>query len=311
MRQMQTTAYRTIRSRFQLQPTAPFDFHKILIRPNSRPYLSVRVEDETYLRVIRLGEKLVPIRVTSSGTIDTPCLTVDYGGSLAPQEQTELQQRIWRIFSCDVDVVGFHELAADDEVLSTLRAKHRGLRPILDSDLFESMVKVIIGQQLTVQFAATLVDRLVDLTGTKVTWDGQSLVAFPAPEEIARLSVDSLRALSFSQRKAEYVIDLARAIVEKRVDLESLWVASDADVFATLLPLRGIGRWTVECFLLFGMGRRDLMPAADIGVQNAVHKLYQLPIRPSEAEIRCRAEAWQPWRSYVTYYLWQSLIEPQ
>jgi len=298
-------------SHFQLQPSAPFDFQKMLIRPKSRPYRSVRVEEEAYQRVIRVGATLVPVRVTSSGTIDAPCLTVDYGCHLESQEQTELYQRVRRMFSCDVRLDLLSGLAIDDEVLSGLMTQHRGLRPILDSDLFESMVKVIIGQQLTVGFAATLVDRLVDLAGTVVNWEGQSLVAFPAPEQIAYLEVDSLRALSFSRRKAEYVIDLARAIVEQRVDLESLWLAADEDVFATLLPIRGIGRWTVECFLLFGMGRPNLMPAADIGVQNAVQKLYQLPIRPSEAELRCRAEAWQPWRSYVTYYLWQSLIGPR
>ncbi len=77
----------------------------------------------------------------------------------------------------------------------------------------------------------------------------------------------------------------------------------------TLLPLRGIGRWTVECLLLFGMGRPDLLPAADIGLRRAVQRVYGLPERPGEEEVRRIGEAWAPWRSYATFYLWDAITE--
>ena len=183
-----------------------------------------------------------------------------------------------------------------------------GLRPILDADLFESMVKIIIGQQLNVRFAATLTERLVDLGGETVEWNSVLLPVFPSAEQVARWPYDELQSRSFSRRKAEYVIDFARAVVDGRVDLDGLWRMADGEICERLTSLRGIGRWTVECFLLFGIGRPDVLPAADIGVQNALQRLYGMDRRPGEDEVRRLAEPWAPWRSYVTYYLWQSLI---
>ncbi|MCK9909215.1 hypothetical protein MXD81_08745, partial [Microbacteriaceae bacterium K1510] len=90
------------------------------------------------------------------------------------------------------------------------------------------------------------------------------------------MEVDQLRPLQFSQRKAEYIIDFARALVNETVELERLHQLSDEEVIAYLTPLRGIGRWTVECLLMFGMGRPDLLPAADIGLRNGIHLVYQL-----------------------------------
>jgi DNA-3-methyladenine glycosylase II len=75
-----------------------------------------------------------------------------------------------------------------------------------------------------------------------------------------------------------------------------------------LMPLRGIGRWTVDCFLLFGLARPDVIPGQDIGIQQAIQRLYQMPQRPTADDVRHMAAQWSPWRSYATYYLWQSLI---
>lgn len=186
--------------------------------------------------------------------------------------------------------------------------RFRGLRPILDADSFESMVKVIIGQQLNVRFAATLTERLVDLGGETVEWNGLVLPVFPSAEQVARWSYDELQGRSFSRRKAEYVIDFARSVVDRRTDLDALWTMTAGEICERLTSLRGIGRWTVECFLLFGMGRPDVLPAADIGVQNAVQRLYGMERRPAEDDVRRMAEPWAPWRSYATYYLWHSLI---
>ena len=169
-----------------------------------------------------------------------------------------------------------------------------GLRPILDADLFESMVKIIIGQQLNVRFAATLTERLVDLGGETVEWNGGFLPVFPSVEQVARWSYDELQRCSFSRRKAEYVIDFARAVVDGRVDLDEPWRMTDGEVCERLTSFRGIGGWTVECFLLFGMGRPDVLPAADIGVQNAVQRLHGMQRRPGEHEVRRLAEPWAP-----------------
>ncbi|MCL6633213.1 MAG: DNA-3-methyladenine glycosylase [Alicyclobacillus herbarius] len=250
----------------------------------------------------------IPITISGTGTATSPALRLTYPDNLSEDERVQIRERIQRMFSTQIMVSDFYEHMLRLPKWPQLVERLYGLRPIQDADLFESMVKIIIGQQLNVQFAATLVDRLVDLGGEFVEWNGTLLPVFPSPEQVAGWAYEQLRARSFSQRKAECVIDFARLVVNGNVDLEGLWKMSDDQIYEQLIPLRGIGRWTVECFLLFGLGRPDILPAADIGVQNAVQRLYGMDQRPKEEDVRRLAEPWAPWRSYATYYLWQSLI---
>jgi DNA-3-methyladenine glycosylase II len=170
------------------------------------------------------------------------------------------------------------------------------------------MIRTIIGQQLNLAFAATLTRRLVQLASPEpLVHEGRTFLFFPSPEEVARLSYESLCELQFSRRKAEYVIDFAREIVEGNLDLERLEAMSNEEIISQLVRLRGIGRWTVECFLLFGLGRTDLLPAADIGLRNGLKRWFGLDSQPTEEEVRRWGASWSPWSSYVTYYLWESL----
>jgi DNA-3-methyladenine glycosylase II len=91
------------------------------------------------------------------------------------------------------------------------------------------------------------------------------------------------------------------------LNLETLYEKSDEEIFDLLLPIRGIGRWTVECFLLFGVGRPNLLPAADIGLRNAIRNVYQLKEQPDEKTVRKMGDEWAPYCSYITLYLWDTL----
>jgi len=296
-----------------LVPTAPFDLQEMLRRPLSRPskVTVIDVMECSYTRAVRLSTRVIPVTAVGEGTVDSPLLRLTYPDDLSEDERIQVQERMARIFSTRAHLQEFYLKMAPLPQWAVLMNQLYGLRPIQDANLFESMVKVIIGQQLNVKFAATLTERLVDFGGETVNWNGRLLPVFPSAHRVSGWSYDDLRALSFSQRKAEYVIDFARTVASGGVDLEALWKMPDIQIHEVLLPLRGIGPWTVECFLLFGMGRRDIVPAADIGVQNAIRKLYGMEQRPTEEEVRHLAEEWVPWRSYATYYLWQSLIQRQ
>lgn len=293
-----------------LHPTGPFDFAQMLRRPLSRPssIAVTNVEDCSYTRAIRLGHRAVPFTVASRGTADAPVLELTYPDDLSAVERGQLVHRIQHMLSAQFDLTAFYTSVAHDAHWARLTTQLYGLRPIQDADLFECMMRTIIGQQLHVKVAATLVERMIALGGDRVMWKDRELPVFPSPETVASWSYEALRARAFSQRKAEYVIDFARLVAQGQLNLQALWSLPDERVAETLLPLRGIGRWTVECFLLFGMARPDILPAADIGIQNAVQKLYALSRRPTESEIRQLATKWAPLRSYATYYLWQSLI---
>lgn len=296
----------------RIYPAAPFDFRKMLQRPLSR-LSKLSVIDQgaaSYVRAIQFQTRSIPVKILWSGTVEYPALDIHFPDNLKDDERQECISTVRFMFSVDRDISGFMNQFLNDPVWADNIHRFFGLRPILEASLFESMVKVIIGQQLNVRFAATLIDRLVELSGETLEWNGYLLPLFPSPERVAGWSYEQLRVLSFSQRKAEYVVDFARSVVNGQLDLNSLWLMTDHEIIESLTKIRGIGRWTVECFLLFGMGRTDVIPAADIGVQNAVKALYDLPERPNEAELRDMALAWTPWRSYAAYYLWNSLIKP-
>lgn len=293
-----------------LRPVPPYDFEAMLRRPLSRPSRGIVVDPVagTLAKVVRLSNKAVPVYVSSQGSTDDPTLVYTHPDGLSPAESQELERRMEHMLSIARHPGGFYDRIASSPAWARLIDQYRGLRLLCDDDLFESLVKIIVGQQLTVRFAAVLVGRLIEYAGEVVVWDKQTLPVFPSPERVAALSYQELRRLSYSQRKAEYVIDTARAVVEGRLDLERFRDMEDSEVSGRLVQERGVGRWTVECFLLFGLGRPDILPAADIGVQNAIQRLLELPERPLESEVRMMSGSWAPWRSFATYYLWQSLI---
>ena len=293
-----------------LRPKAPYNFAAILARPLSRPSAVVVADAEavSYARAVTLRRRPVGICVRAVGTTETPLLELDLPDDVTDDEAAECLQRVAFMLSTDVDLALFHQHFAADAVWEPVLHRFHGLRPIRDADLFESMVKIIIGQQLNVRFAATLVERLVKFAGVQVSLGEQTLPVFPGAATVASWSYEDLRRLSFSQRKAEYVIDLARSVVNGDIHLEEFWNLPDEEVIESLTRLRGIGQWTAECLLLFGLGRPDVIPAADVGVQIAAQRMYGLPHRPHADELRVMAEDWSPWRSYTTYYLWNSLI---
>ncbi len=211
------------------------------------------------------------------------------------------------LFALDVDLSAFQEHARHDPVLLELVEQLRGARMIRDADLFVSVVSSIISQQMNLAFAATLKRRLWSLSGQPLQVDGEVFYADPSPEAIARLDYAELRAMQFSQRKAEYVIDFARGVADGSFSLQRLAEQDDASAIAYLSSLRGLGQWTAECVLLFGLGRSDLLPAKDVGLQRAVARFYQLSERPNEQQLRQLGEAWHPWSSWYTYYLWLGL----
>lgn len=289
----------------QIRPRSPFSFERMIRR-------LVHVQKSGYF--VREGKLYRTLRAKGRPFVvelgwQEPSLFFRIHGAVTPGERRELEEQLRRMFSVDVDLLPFYRHADRDDRLGPVVREREGLRPVLDPSLYECLIKTIISQQLHLSFAGTLVDRLMALAGERVDFEGEAVRVFPTPEQVADLSYDDLTRLQFNRRKAEYIIDLSRMVAEGRLDLEGLRRRSDEEVMETLLPLRGIGRWTVECLLLFGMGRPDLLPAADIGLRRAVQRVYGLPERPGEEEVRRIGEAWAPWRSYATFYLWDAITE--
>jgi DNA-3-methyladenine glycosylase II len=163
---------------------------------------------------------------------------------------------------------------------------------------FPALARAIIFQQLAGNAARAILKRFIAL------YPGRK---FPSPEQVVATSVERLRKVGLSKPKALYIKGLAADIVAKKVNFHRFPKMEDAEVIAELTQVKGIGQWTAEMFLMFNLGRPDVMPAGDLGVQTAVMKAYGLAKRPTPKELREFAERWKPHRTAAAWYLWRSL----
>lgn len=173
-----------------------------------------------------------------------------------------------------------------------------GLHAVAPKDPFVALCMSIASQQLSIKAAATIFRRFEDLFPPDRR---------PTPERVMTLTDDEIRGCGFSRPKTGFIKDLASRVLDGRLDLKGLKKHSDEDVMQQLVAVKGIGRWTAEVFLMFRLGRPDILPADDLGLMNAVQRAYQLRKRPDAKKLRLMGEAWRPYRSVAAWYLWQSL----
>jgi len=183
-------------------------------------------------------------------------------------------------------------------VLAALIRKHGecGLARAQRADHFSALVRAITGQQLSTKAAATIFGRLAALAPDGLT-----------PEALSRLTDEQMRSVGMSRQKISYFRDLCDKASTGVVPLDALDSMADEAVIESLTKVKGIGRWSAEMFLMFRLHRPDVLPVDDLGIVNAVKNVYRLRKRPTADRIRKIGEAWRPYRSVASWYLWRSL----
>jgi DNA-3-methyladenine glycosylase II len=161
---------------------------------------------------------------------------------------------------------------------------------------FPTLLHIILEQQVSIDAAAAMHRRLIGLC--------QPL----APESFLALDDAALRSCGFSRQKTDYARRLAATVASGELDFARLDAANDAAALAALVSLKGIGRWSAEIYLIFALGRPDIWPAGDLGLQLAAVECLGLDARPREAALREIGEKWQPWRSVAACLFWQSYL---
>ena len=172
-------------------------------------------------------------------------------------------------------------------------ARRRG-RP---DDAYGSLVRTIVGQQLSTKAARTIYARLVALFRDRL----------PAPVELLTAEDDVLRGVGLSRQKIAYLRDLAARVHGGELELHTLHELSDEEVASRLVAVKGLGQWSADMFLIFHLGRADVLPVGDLGIRRAAERSYCLPAMPSPEELRAIAEPWRPHRTLACLYLWESL----
>jgi DNA-3-methyladenine glycosylase II len=186
-------------------------------------------------------------------------------------------------------------LAKADPVLGGIIRSHPRifLRP--RGEPFLTLARAIVGQQISVKAAQSVWDRFAACVG-EVT-----------PANVLARERPLLRACGLSDRKTEYIADLARHFADGAVHVDQWPAMDDEAIIAELVEVRGIGRWTAEMFLIFNLMRPDVLPLDDLGLQRAICLHYYKGRPRGKETMRRLARAWEPWRSVATWYLWRSL----
>jgi DNA-3-methyladenine glycosylase II len=165
------------------------------------------------------------------------------------------------------------------------------------ADAYGALLRAIVGQQLSTKAARTIYGRVIDLFGGST----------PSPEQLLEASEEDLRGCGLSGRKAEYVRDLAAHVLSGELELERLGDLSDEEVIEEIVAVRGLGQWTAEMFLIFHLERPDVLSGGDLGIRKAVQIEYGLKEMPAPKQVLKIGEAWRPYRSLASLYLWESL----
>lgn len=167
---------------------------------------------------------------------------------------------------------------------------------------FAALIKSIVSQQISTAAARTILQRLHE---TVVENPGPTFSV--SPEDFAKITPDQLRAAGLSNQKSKYVFDLVDRVNDNTVDLKNIHRLDDEEAIECLVQVKGIGRWTAQMFLMFCLGRLDILPLDDLGIKNAVKRAYLLEHLPTPSEVNQIGEAWRPYASVASWYLWRSI----
>jgi DNA-3-methyladenine glycosylase II len=174
-----------------------------------------------------------------------------------------------------------------------LEARRRG-RP---ADAYGTLVRSIVGQQLSTKAAATIYGRLTEL------FDGRT----PTPQQLLDADPEAIRAAGMSRPKIAYLRSLAEHVLSGELELDRLNELDDDEIIAELTAVKGLGVWTAHMFLVFFLSRADVLPVGDLGIRRAVEREYGLDELPAAETIEEIAAPWRPHRSLASLYLWRSL----
>lgn len=192
----------------------------------------------------------------------------------------------------------FTHLKKNDKVVSSLIAKFGKCNLQPHSQYFNSLLRAIIGQQLSVKAASSIYNRFINHFNHK-----------PSPEDIISSNDELLRGFGLSNAKVKYVKDLSRKVIDKEIRIRNFSKKSDDEIIGDLTKVKGIGVWTAQMFLMFTLGRMNVLPVTDLGIRKAIMLNYGLRKLPDEKKIKklARENNWHPYCSIVSLYLWKSL----
>lgn len=252
----------------------------------------------SYGRMFTIGDDLCPIVVKQSEPGRR--LRVAYPSETI--SRIEVTRKVRRVFGLDVDIRPALNQMAKDEVLSRIASKVRGIRPYVADTPFEALIKTIIQQQISYRAANIITRRLViGLAGIDQILD-EILYGFPRESSLIACGVDGLRAYGLGY-KADYVYDVCCLVADGSLDLSRIGEMPYEEILEVLGSIRGVGEWTVQTFMIAGLGDTRIFPFGDVGARNFLGRVYNAGHRMSTKEVVEMSKAFGPNGPLILYLL--------
>ena len=285
-----------------------FDFAKclkFLARSPEEPCHLVK-QDALY-KVLKFEDDpiLLKIQLQNKNSLSIKFLTKRPKRSI----RAKVAKYVWNWFDLETNLKPFYRMAKSDPVLNHISETYYGLRIVSLPDLFEAACWAVIGQHINLNFAYILKKRFVESFGERFHIDDRIFYLFPTPEIIAKQTVSRFKKLQFTEKKSEYVIEIAKKMRDGILSKNNLLKKDSFKlVKKELMRLHGVGKWTAEYVCLRCLKDPAALPVDDVGLQNAIKRQLCLSAKPSVDEIYKFSKRWKNWEAYATFYLWNSLM---
>jgi DNA-3-methyladenine glycosylase II len=295
---------------FSYAPRGPFSLATTASRFTRWPEVVDRFDGTTYRRLLPVGRSGVLMEVRQAGSVARARLRVTLEGPLAGSGAArEAARRVVEIgLGARLDARPFYRAFRDDPLIAEALRHSRGLRIAGAASLWEAVVTAVLSQQVNLVFAYDIRRELSLAFGRRARRRGETYVAFPSPERLARESERSLRKFRLSRAKAGTLVRLAQAFAAGILSEPEIARLPDESAIEALTAIKGVGRWTAEIGLLRGLGRADVFPGGDLGVVKYVAmELLGHRARVTEARMRRFADRWRPYRGLALIYAYAEI----
>jgi DNA-3-methyladenine glycosylase II len=289
---------------FFLKPLAPFRLDLCVwgLRRRNINILD-QFDNNIYRRVLVINNLPIGVSITQS-SLQKPVLKVQLTAKeLNKNHIKDAKELLKKILGTQIDLEEFYDFSHKDKLLKPLAEKYIGFKPPRFASLFEAGVNGICCQQLSLTVGITLLNRLSRLCCTPVEVFGEMVFPPPTPQQVAKLNIVQLRNLGFSSNKAVALLELAKNITEKTIDLEKLEELNDEDAIAQLSKLRGLGQWTARYILLRGMRRLNIFPSGDSGFLNGLKLWLDYKGKLNNNIVHDLMKKWNPYAGMVYFYM--------
>lgn len=290
---------------FTLAARPPFRLDLTVWALRRRPHNVVdRFDDGVWRRVLMIGGSPAAIAVTQARHGARPQIEVQISATRPRAVKGAVAAIVTTMLGLDRDLSEFYRLARRDPRMHELAERLRGMKPVRYAAVFEAFANAVACQLVSLSAGMHVLNRLAQEFGTRGEIDCLPMRSFPTAAAIARSNPDAMRALGLSRQKGEYLIGLARLALDKNDrDFASIARLDDADAFARLRKIRGVGRWTAEYVMLRGFGRIDIFPGDDVGGRNKLSEWFGTEDARTYDSVSAMLKRWHPYAGLIYLHL--------